>query len=59
VLVEPVFPELVQAPAAVDATQGQHVFCAGKGPKHAGLFAAGSDDGFAAGFHDAGANEIA
>ena len=35
VLIEPVFPELVQAPTAVDATQRQHVFCAGQGPEHA------------------------
>ena len=35
VLIEPVFPERVPAPTAVDATQRQHVFCTGQGPEHA------------------------
>jgi hypothetical protein len=35
VLIEPVFPERVPAPTAVEATQRQHVFCAGQGPEHA------------------------
>ena len=53
VLIEPVFPEFVQASAAVDAAQGQDIFRAGLGPEHARLFAARADDGLATGFDHA------
>jgi len=52
-----VFPELVEASAAVEAAQSQHPFRTGLGPAHAGLFAAGTNDGFATGFHHARTNE--
>jgi hypothetical protein len=57
-MIEPVFPERVQATAAMDAAQSQDVFCAGQGPKHSGLFAAGTDDRFASGFHDARTDKV-
>ena len=59
VLIEPVFPERVQAPTAVNATQGQNVFRAGDGPEHAGLFAASADHRFATRLHHPRADEIA
>jgi hypothetical protein len=51
VLIEAVFPELVQASAAGDATQRQNILRAAFGPKHAGLFAACANDRLASGFH--------
>ena len=56
--VEPVLPELVQAPAAMDATQCQNVFSSRLGPEHPGLFAAPANDGFAARFHHARTDEV-
>ena len=50
-IVEEVFPEFVEASAAVDAAEGKVVFGSGLGSEHAGLFAAGSDDGLASGLH--------
>ena len=50
--VKPIFPELIEAAAGVDATQGQDVFGSWFAPEHAGLFAAGAHHGLAAGFND-------
>ena len=57
VLVEPVFPEISGAAAGVNAAQGEDVLGAGDRPPHARLFAAGADDGFAAGLDDPRADE--
>ena len=57
VLVEPVLPEVSGAAAGVNAAQGEEVLGAGDRPPHARLFAAGADDGFAAGLDDPGADE--
>jgi hypothetical protein len=57
--VEPFFPELIEATAGVDATQGQDVFSSGFTPEHSRLFAAGADDRFAASLDNARTNEKA
>ena len=52
-------PDLVEAVAGVLAAQGEDAGGAGDVPAHAGQFEALADDGFAAGFDDAGADEHA
>ena len=53
------FPEGVVTLTGVDTAKRQDVFCAGFAPEHAGLFAAGTDDGLATGFDDTGTDEVA
>ena len=57
--VEPLFPELIQPAAGMDAAQSQDIFRTGFAPEHARLLAAGADEGLAAGLDDPRADEEA
>ena len=59
VSVEPVLPELRQAPTALDAAQGQDVLGPRLAPEHARLLAPRADHRFAARFDHPGADEQA
>ena len=52
-------PDVVEAVAGLVAAQGEDGGGAGDVPAHAGQFEALTDEGFAAGFDDAGADEQA
>ena len=56
-LIGPEFPEGILTTTGMDAAKSQDVLVSGDTPKHARLLAAGTDDGFAAGFNDARADE--
>ena len=57
-MIEAVFPEFVQATAAVEATEGEEVTGAGFGPEPPGLLAPSAADGLASGLNHAGADEV-
>ena len=58
-LIETMLPELIEAPASVDAPESQDIFSSALTPEHAGFLAARADDGFTSGFDDTGANKKA
>ena len=50
--VEMMFPKLVEAPTALNASKGQDVLGAANGPAHAGLFATPPNDRLASRLND-------
>jgi len=56
--VEPVFPERVHPAAGMDASEGEDFVHAWLAPEHSRLLASFSDERAAAGFDDAGADEV-
>ena len=56
-LVECVFPEVLQASAAMKAAKREDVFGSGLRPEHAGLFEPAPDDALASGLDHAATNK--
>ena len=50
-------PVVLKAAVEVTATKSEDGISAANGPEHTGALEALTDDGFASGFHDAGANK--